>query len=53
MRMLVTVSQATTGAKSIFLKILDPFYKKKKKRRGRKSADQNDRHLWPHAFFRD
>lgn len=34
MRMLATVSQATTGAKSIFLKILDPFYKKKKKGAG-------------------
>jgi hypothetical protein len=31
MRMLATVSQASTGAKSIFLKVLDPFYKKKKK----------------------
>ena len=34
MRMLATVSQASTGAKSIFLKILDPFYKKKKKGAG-------------------
>jgi hypothetical protein len=34
MRMLATVSQATTGVKSIFLKILDPFYKKKKKGAG-------------------
>ena len=34
MRMLATVSQATTGAKSIFLKVLDPFYKKKKKGAG-------------------
>ncbi|MGB8128209.1 MAG: AsmA-like C-terminal region-containing protein [Candidatus Angelobacter sp.] len=34
MRMLATVSQATTGAKSIFLKILDPFYKKKKEGAG-------------------
>ena len=34
MRMLATVSQATTGAKSVFLKILDPFYKKKKKGAG-------------------
>jgi hypothetical protein len=34
MRMLATVSQATIGAKSIFLKILDPFYKKKKKGAG-------------------
>ncbi|HEX3105201.1 MAG TPA: AsmA-like C-terminal region-containing protein [Terriglobales bacterium] len=34
MRMLATVSQATTGPKSIFLKILDPFYKKKKKGAG-------------------
>jgi hypothetical protein len=30
MRMLATVSQASTGAKSFFLKVLDPFYKKKK-----------------------
>lgn len=29
MRMNATVSQATTGAKSFFLKVLDPFYKKK------------------------
>jgi hypothetical protein len=29
MRMKATLSQATTGAKSVFLKILDPFYKKK------------------------
>ena len=29
MRMKATVSQATTGAKSFFLKIVDPFYKKK------------------------
>jgi hypothetical protein len=29
MRMQATLSQATTGAKSVFLKILDPFYKKK------------------------
>jgi hypothetical protein len=29
MRMNATVSQATTGAKSFFLKIVDPFYKKK------------------------
>jgi AsmA-like C-terminal region len=28
MRMNATVSQATTGAKSFFLKIVDPFYKK-------------------------
>lgn len=34
MRMLATVSQASTGAKSIFLKVLDPFYKKKKKGAG-------------------
>jgi AsmA-like C-terminal region len=34
MRMLATVSQATTGAKSIFLKVLDPFYKKKEKGAG-------------------
>src|SRR6476661_2232863 len=34
MRMLATISQATTGAKSIFLKVLDPFYKKKKKGAG-------------------
>jgi hypothetical protein len=34
MRMLATISQASTGAKSIFLKILDPFYKKKKKGAG-------------------
>ena len=34
MRMLATVSQATTGAKSVFLKVLDPFYKKKKKGAG-------------------
>jgi hypothetical protein len=34
MRMLATVSQATKGAKSIFLKILDPFYKKKEKGAG-------------------
>jgi hypothetical protein len=34
MRMLATVSQATTGAKSIFLKILDPFYRKKEKGAG-------------------
>jgi hypothetical protein len=50
MRMLVTVSQAATGAKSIFLKVLDPFYKKKKKGAGALRIDQNDRHLWPHAF---
>jgi hypothetical protein len=29
MRMLATVSQATTGKKSFFLKVLDPFFKKK------------------------
>lgn len=29
MRMQATVSQATTGVKSFFLKILDPFFKKK------------------------
>ncbi len=29
MRMKATLSQATTGAKSVFLKVLDPFYKKK------------------------
>ena len=29
MRMNATVSQATTGVKSFFLKIVDPFYKKK------------------------
>ena len=29
MRMKATLSQATTGVKSVFLKILDPFYKKK------------------------
>jgi len=29
MRMNATVSQATTGAKSFFLKVVDPFYKKK------------------------
>jgi hypothetical protein len=29
MRMKATVSQATKGVKSFFLKILDPFYKKK------------------------
>ncbi|HEY1524950.1 MAG TPA: AsmA-like C-terminal region-containing protein [Candidatus Angelobacter sp.] len=29
MRMNATVSQATTGAKSFFLKMVDPFYKKK------------------------
>ena len=34
MRMRATVSQASTGAKSIFLKVLDPFYKKKKKGAG-------------------
>jgi len=34
MRMLATVSQATTGAKSVFLKILDPFYRNKKKGAG-------------------
>lgn len=34
MRMLATVSQASTGAKSIFLKVLDPFYRKKKKGAG-------------------
>jgi hypothetical protein len=34
MRMLATVSQASTGAKSIFLKVLDPFYKKKEKGAG-------------------
>lgn len=34
MRMLATISQASTGAKSIFLKVLDPFYKKKKKGAG-------------------
>ena len=34
MRILATVSQASTGAKSIFLKVLDPFYKKKKKGAG-------------------
>jgi hypothetical protein len=34
MRMLATVSEATKGAKSIFLKILDPFYKKKEKGAG-------------------
>jgi hypothetical protein len=34
MRMLATVSQASTGAKSIFLKVLDPFYKKKDKGAG-------------------
>src|ERR1051326_3042073 len=34
MRMLATVSQASMGAKSIFLKVLDPFYKKKKKGAG-------------------
>jgi hypothetical protein len=34
LRMLATISQATTGAKSIFLKVLDPFYKKKKKGAG-------------------
>ena len=34
MRMLATVSQASTGAKSVFLKVLDPFYKKKKKGAG-------------------
>src|SRR3954464_1673062 len=34
MRMLATVSQASTGAKSIFLKVIDPFYKKKKKGAG-------------------
>jgi hypothetical protein len=32
--MLATVSEATKGAKSIFLKILDPFYKKKEKGAG-------------------
>ena len=31
MRMLATISQASTGAKSIFLKVLDTFYKKKEK----------------------
>jgi hypothetical protein len=34
MRMLATVSQASTGAKSAFLKVLDPFYKKKDKGAG-------------------
>src|SRR6478672_2680200 len=34
MRMLATVSQASTGAKSVFLKVLDPFYKKKEKGAG-------------------
>lgn len=34
MRMLATVSQASTGTKSIFLKVLDPFYKKKEKGAG-------------------
>jgi len=29
MRMQAKLSQATTGAKSVFLKVLDPFYKKK------------------------
>lgn len=29
MRMRATLSQATTGVKSVFLKVLDPFYKKK------------------------
>jgi hypothetical protein len=29
MRMNATLSQATTGAKSFFLKVVDPFYKKK------------------------
>jgi hypothetical protein len=29
MRMQATVSQATTGAKSVFLKVLDPLFKKK------------------------
>ncbi|HEU5412128.1 MAG TPA: hypothetical protein VFW31_00160, partial [Candidatus Angelobacter sp.] len=29
MRMEATVSKATTGAKSFFLKLLDPFFKKK------------------------
>jgi hypothetical protein len=29
MRMQAKLSQATTGAKSVFLKLLDPFYKKK------------------------
>ena len=29
MRMQASVSQATTGAKSVFLKVLDPFFKKK------------------------
>ncbi|MGC2697392.1 MAG: AsmA-like C-terminal region-containing protein, partial [Candidatus Angelobacter sp.] len=29
MRMQATVSQATTGKKSFFLKVIDPFYKKK------------------------
>ena len=29
LRMLATVSQATTGKKSFFLKVLDPFFKKK------------------------
>lgn len=30
MRMNATVSQATTGVKSFFLKVVDPFYKKKR-----------------------
>ena len=34
MRMLATVSQASTGAKSVFLKVLDPFYRKKKEGAG-------------------
>ena len=34
MRMLATVSQASKGAKSIFLKVLDPLYKKKEKGAG-------------------
>ena len=34
MRMLATVSQASIGAKSIFLKVLDPFYKRKEKGAG-------------------
>jgi hypothetical protein len=34
MRMLATISQASTGAKSVFLKVLDPFYKKKEKGAG-------------------
>jgi hypothetical protein len=29
MRMKATLSEATTGAKSVFLKVLDPFFKKK------------------------